>query len=397
MPKDAVFGTAAGDAIQAEKASAFSVELVSTTAEMDGLRADWERLEQLSGAASVFQSFSFVRTWTRHFADDARKRTKLHIVVIRQNGRAVLVLPLVISGPFALRIARLCGDPIAQFSDLLLDPGANARAAFAEALASVAAAGADAIILRRVRADSQMLDVAIPYLRPGTGVDSAPYADLSPYGDYDAYLQSLSKNMRKGLRNRKHHLGNAGEIAFDLFSGGPEARRALGDAIGFKRKWLIQRGAISSAFLDPATKECLLNLAADQDGSGAIVMRMLVNGEPAAIRFGFEYQGTHFAYMSAYDESFSQLSPGKMLMSAYLSHFKERGIDRLDMLPPAGRHKSNWCEGETQVADYTLPLTAAGRAYATLYQERLRPSLRKAWYKLPDAVRSKATALFVSI
>jgi CelD/BcsL family acetyltransferase involved in cellulose biosynthesis len=86
-----------------------------------------------------------------------------------------------------------------------------------------------------------------------------------------------------------------------------------------------------------------------------------------------------------------------MLMHAYLSRFKERGLDRIDMLPPSGRHKTDWCTERTGVADYTLPLTRAGRIYAKLYQERLRPALRRTWSHLPVGVRSLAAALLIGI
>jgi hypothetical protein len=67
------------------------------------------------------------------------------------------------------------------------------------------------------------------------------------------------------------------------------------------------------------------------------------------------------------------------------------------MLPPSGRHKTDWCRLQTGVADYTLPLSLAGRAYAAGYRQRLRPALRRAWQKLPGGLRSRAAAMFVSI
>ena len=160
---------------------------------------------------------------------------------------------------------------------------------------------------------------------------------------------------------------------------------------------MIQRGAVSTAFLDHATRDCLLDLAEDRAGTGAVVMRLMANGEPAAIRFGFEYQSTYFAYMSAYDEAFAHLAPGKMLMDFYISRFRERGLERVDMLPPLDRHKTDWCHFETEVADYTLPLTRSGRVFAEHYQERFRPALRRTYQRLPDSVRSMLAGLFVNI
>jgi CelD/BcsL family acetyltransferase involved in cellulose biosynthesis len=374
-----------------------SVEVVSTAAALDALGPDWLRLQELAGAPSVFQAFAQIRTWARHFIAGGRGGPRLHVAVVRESGRVILILPLVISGRAPLRIARMAGDPIGQYADLLADPACDGDQAFDAALRSVVRAGADAIVLRRVRSDSLIVRLAAERLRPGTGHHAAPYADLTPHASYDDYLQSLSKNMRKGLRNRRHHLEKAGNVRFELLEGGAEARQAVAEALGLKRRWMIQRGAVSTAFLDPATKQCLLDLAEDSAGAGAVVMRLMVGSEPAAIRLGFEYLGTYFAYMSAYDEAFAHLAPGKMLMDFYISRFKDRGVGRVDMLPPVDRHKTDWCRLQTEVADYNLPLTRTGRAYAELYQERFRPALRQAWSNLPDGVRSLAAALLVHI
>jgi CelD/BcsL family acetyltransferase involved in cellulose biosynthesis len=201
----------------------------------------------------------------------------------------------------------------------------------------------------------------------------------------------------QGLRNRHNHLSKAGDAKFELLHGGEEARKTVADAIDLKRQWLVQRGAISSAFVDASSRDCLLALAADRTGTGAMVARLTVNGEPAAIRFGFEYKGTHFSYMSAYDQAFSHLSPGKLLMEYCIEGCWERGVTRLDMLPPDGRHKTDWCDDRMPVADYTLPLTWRGRAYAELYQERVRPALRRGFQHLPTGVRSLLATLFISI
>jgi CelD/BcsL family acetyltransferase involved in cellulose biosynthesis len=355
--------------------SGFDVEVATDVAALEALAAEWRALEKLSGAAAVFQSHAHVLTWARHFLPEANGGARLHVAVVRRNGRAVLILPLLISGLPLLRIARLAGDPIAQYSEVLADPAADLRQAFAAALASARQAGADALAAAR---------------------GAAPYADLTPFESYDAFLRSLSKKFRRGLRNRHNHIAEAGEVSFELLQGGPAAREAVAEAIDLKRKWLIQRGALSSAFVDPATRECLLDLAERAD-TGSAVTRLLVNGEAAAVRFGFEYRGTHFAYMSAYDPRFGKLSPGKMLIDFGLSGFRERGLTCLDMLPPEGRHKSDWCSASVAVADHTLPLTFAGRVYVSVYQERVRPALQWSWRHLPTSLRSLAVGLLVSI
>ena len=376
-------------------ASRFEVEVVTDVAEIDALAADWRALQALSGPSAVFQSHAHISVWARHFLSEAHGKARLHIAVVRRDNRAILILPLVISG-FPVRVARLAGDPVAQYSEVPVDPAADLEAAFEAALSTVREAGAKAMVIRRVREDSHLHRLASPFARPTAARSAAPYADLTAFADYPAYLRSLSKKFRQGLRNRGHHIEKSGDVRFDLLRGGAEAREAVADAIDLKRTWLVQRGAVSSAFLDPATRECLLDLAARAE-TGSVVVRLMVDNEPAAVRFGFEYQGTHFAYMSAYDARFGKLSPGKMLMDFCISGFRERGLKRIDMLPPDGRHKADWCEAAVAVADYTLPLGQIGRAYAGLYQERLRPKLEWCWYHLPAGVRSLAATLLLGI
>jgi CelD/BcsL family acetyltransferase involved in cellulose biosynthesis len=220
--------------------------------------------------------------------------------------------------------------------------------------------------------------------------------DLSGLPDYQAYLTSLSRNMRHEISRRKRKLEGAGEVHFELVHGGPEARKMVADAMDLKRTWLVRRGAMSSAFIDPATRACLLDLAADS-ATGSAVARLTVDGATAAIRFGFEYQGTHFTYLGAYDERFGEFSPGTLLMDFLLAGFKERALLRLDMLPPAAQHKREWCPSQVCVADYALPLTELGRTYAAVYQERIRPGLQWTWQHMPASLRSLLALLLVRL
>lgn len=392
---NAVALTTADHSTEIVGTAGLTVEALTSVAALEAAAADWRALEALSAPSAVFQSHAHLLAWARHFVDAAGGQ-QLALFLVRRAGRPVLALPLVVGGLPGLRIARLAGDPVAQYSDILADPGADCAAAFETALAAASEAGVDAIVLRRVRADSELMRLARPRLRPPTEPRVAPYADLSGFTDFAGYLGALPRKTRQGLRNRRNRLAKTEGVVLALLRGGAVAREAVATAIEMKRVWLVQRGEVSTAFVDPATKACLLDLAEDP-ASGSAVALMTVNGEIAGVRLGFEYRGTHFAYFSTYDEHFAELAPGRMLMDFCLSGFAERGFTRLDMLPPAGRHKAEWCDQEMPVADYTLPLTPAGRLYAALYQERFRPFVHLAWQHTPTSLRSLISALVLRL
>ena len=156
---------------------------------------------------------------------------------------------------------------------------------------SVVKAGADAIVLRRVRADSHLLRLAADHLRPADGRRCRALCRPLALRELRGLSAEPVEEYAQGAAQPPAPSGaRPGNVAFELLAGGPEARQAIADAFSLKRRWMIQRGAVSTAFLDPATRDCLLDLAEDSAGSGAVVMRLMVNGEPAAIRFGFEYQ-----------------------------------------------------------------------------------------------------------
>ena len=372
----------------------FDVEVIETASALDAVSYEWRAIEQSSNHAAVFQSFPLLQIWARHFCTGS-DTGGLHITIVRKDGRAILILPLQVSGMSLMRIARIAGDPITQYSEILVDPAFATRETLQVAFNAARAAGIAAIVFRRVRDDSNLLALAGPILRAPSNRSEAPFVDLSRFADFPAFLASRSRKLRHSLRNRRKHLSKEGEFRFEIVRGA-EARSAVAEALDLKRKWLVQRGAISTAFVDPATRECLLDLA-ESSSSGAVIERLVVRGETAAIRFGFKYRGTHFAFMGAYASAFRHASPGKLLTEFCFSGFQERNFSRFDFLPPGGPHKSEWCSDAIGVTDYTLPLTGMGQIYARGYQERLRPALRAVWQRTPETLRSLAAALFLRV
>jgi CelD/BcsL family acetyltransferase involved in cellulose biosynthesis len=363
----------------------FAVEVLTDLDALETAGPEWRALEATSPAAALFQSHAQTMIWARHFlTGDAARR--LHVVLVRAGGEARLILPLVLSRFAGATVGSIAGAPIAQYAELLGDPGADLESAFRAALASLRAAGIDMLALRGVREDSLLLATARPLLRAARDRRVAPFARLDMTPDHDAFVRSRSKDLLHGIRNRRKRLERDGTVAWEVFDGGPAARRAIGEAVGLKLDWLQQHGQVSTAFMDARSTDCLLDLA--EHAPGAVVMRLGCNGKPAAIRFGFERQGTYFAYLSAYDTELARYAPGKLLLNYCIEEERKRGSTVIDMLAPAGEHKTLWCDEATPVADYVLPLSLKGATLAVA-RERFRQVAEWGWHHLPAAVRSR--------
>ena len=374
---------------------ALSVAVISDVEALEDAAAEWVALERLADSSALFQTHAQITIWARSFLAGTAGGRRLHIALVREAGAIRLIVPVTVTTTAGIRVGRIAGCPIAQYSELLGAPEADLPACFSMALKALRRTGLDLLQLDGVREGSALWRAIAPFHLAPIDPRVAPFADLSHSPDHDAFVRKRSKNLLHGLRNRRKQIERTGALRFDLLEGGQEARAALAEAIQLKREWLVQRGAISTAFLEPITTGCLLELA--QSCPGALVMRMLIDEQPAAIRFGFEHAGTYFAYMSAYDTRLAQYAPGKLLLDFCFASIRARGGTRVDMLPPAGEHKAVWCDGEIAVADYTLPLSMRGLAYARIVQERLRPALSWTWHHLPAPLRTFLAARFLTI
>lgn len=372
------------DATAGALAQSLAVEVISDLAGLEAIADDWHALEATTGPNAVFQSFSHTLIWARHFLEGGASRT-LHIVVVRENGEARLILPLGLHKYPAFCLGRIAGDPVAQYSEILADPDADLEACFRTALSSLRKRGVDLLELDGVRDDSLLIRAAADLVGPRLHDRIAQYSDLTVAPDHDKFVRGLGKNLVRSIRQRHNQAEKAGTLNFEIIEGGPQAGAAMAQAMDMKRDWLVERGAISSAFLNDTTKRVLKELAAHSPN--AIVMLMMFEGETAALRFGFEYLGTHFAYLSAYSGKLAKFSPGKLLLDFAFMTQRERGTKTIDMLPPGAEHKKVWCNRDVGVADYALSISVKG-AFYSFTQQRFQATARWVWNHLPGTLRS---------
>jgi len=391
----AMSGTRADKGKQRAMMAHITVDVVSDVAGLRQLGREWHELERLSPPSAVFQSHSLLALWADAFMQSAGGSRTLSIAAVREKGTLKLLLPVVLTGKTGMQVGHIAGTPIAQYSEILADPSGPIELYFQTALDGLRRAGADLLMFEGVRADSLLQRALGGRSDRPMNARLAPFANLSATPDHAALLRSRSKNLSKGLRNRRNQIDKIGDVRFEVIKGGPEAREAISTAIGLKREWLVEHGNVSRAFMDGTTTECLLDLA--ENCPEAVVLRMTLDGEQAAIRLGLEHRGAFFAYLSAYDTRLAQYSPGKLLMDFSFQAARERGAQVFDMLAPDGEHKRDWCSEAVPVADHAVPLTVKGRAYLTIIEQGLRPTLSWTWHHLPPRVRGVLAPLFLKV
>lgn len=376
--------------------NACTFSLVSTRAEFDALKDDWNRLfDRASTSAQLFQSFGWCWHWCNSFlpSDDTGKHgangaTELAILVGRRNGELVTVWPLVTERHGGLTHLVWLGAPVSQYGDILIDDLPDAaeiiRAGWQHLLQS---RRTDLIWLSKVRADAAIAPLFKQQNGTVTRCEQAPFMDLASAPDFDTYMLRHSARARKKHRAVARKLAAMGKVEFVRQRQTPRAGALALEAIHEKIGQLLERGIVSPALSDPRTQKFFAEAAVDTTNpAGICVFALEINGESAAIDVLVKHKDRVATHIFAYNPKYAKDRVGAHLMELTIEQSLLSGFRYFDMLPPADDYKTRWSDGAIDVIDWAMPLTIKGTLYTHAYLRALRPALKRARDWMPPSV-----------
>lgn len=330
---------------------------------------DWQALENEAGAATPFQTLALARAAAQ--AHVQRGETP-RIVVVRQAGRPVVILPTALSKQFGVTVARFLGDPLIQYGDALCEPGTPKRQIEAAFHAAADPAVVDAIHFRKVRHDARIAAV-LRVEATASHRDEAPFLDLSHPCDKD--------ELRKVKRARRK-LESLGALRLDVTQD-EAARGHLRDALALKRRWLKARRLPSSVVGDDHWERAIERLLDHDKGLRVCVLH--AGDRQAAYEIALTAGDRWYAFMGAVAEDFARHSPGHVQVADTIAWCRANGYVRYDVLAPADDVKRSYCNNAAEVADYSRALRPGGYLFASAL--RLLPAAKAAFIRLPAPLR----------
>jgi CelD/BcsL family acetyltransferase involved in cellulose biosynthesis len=340
---------------------------------------DWQAIERAGGAATPFQTFAMARA-----AVDAhlRRNETPRIAVVRRDGRPVVIFPTVLVNRFGFKIARFLGEPLIQYADVLCEPGTGKRYLAAAWQAAADPAVADAIHLRKVRADARIA----PLLKDKATASSH---DEAPFLDIARTPVRAGEEPRK-LRHSRRKLTALGALRLDVTQG-ENARSHLRDALALKRRWLAARNLASGVIGNGDWEEALERLVDHGGGMRLRVAVLTVADRPAAYEVAFTIDNRWYAFIGAIVEEFARHSPGRVQVADTIAYCRANGFTHYDLLAPADDVKRGYCSGAVEVADYAYALRPGG--YLLSAAARLSPTAKALFVRLPAALRKPILTL----
>jgi CelD/BcsL family acetyltransferase involved in cellulose biosynthesis len=309
------------------------------------LAHEWDALVERCGGGLLYRH-GFLRLWREHFAPGESLRV---LTQHASDGSLTAALPL------QLRHTRIYGIPMRELSamanvhsgrfDLLAEDPPEAAREFLGVLHEQT----DWDVLRLIDVPQGGAAEALLDAAGAAGLPSGRWASInSPYiklpASWNEMEQTLSRHFRANIRRRRRRLSDKGAISLDLCDGSDDAELTARLAEGLKLEARGWKGRGGTAICQASDTLGFYTALAQQAGSeGQLRLWFLrLDGKAIAFHYGLQ-DGTHYLLLKpAYDEAYSEVSPGHLLMEEVLRDCIARGLLEFDFLGPGMPWKDDW-------------------------------------------------------
>lgn len=337
--------------------SDFTVEPVTTEEGILRLAGDWNRLSETSNDPNVFMTFDWFRAWNQRLTQEDRGGRRPHVLVVKKEGAIVGIVPLIYrtASRFGVGVRKLQfvgsegdyndfvlgNDPLAQI-DAIVDFLAQTRDQWdlielgdlrdtGNTLALVEAALSRRGLVYRLlpeRMKCPYLPIDAPSSEMVSRLSRSPGREMDGLHTFRKKLRRLEKLRSEGLRVR----------IIENPSGEPGLVKKL---IALESQKHVD-GKLSEPFI-ARYPEVFQSLFDTLGPRGWFRIGLMELGErPIGSRLVFRCGRKLWDFLTAYDHSFSRLSPGTMLVSALVDYGFLQGCDEFDFMRGEESYKMQW-------------------------------------------------------
>jgi CelD/BcsL family acetyltransferase involved in cellulose biosynthesis len=345
------------------------VETIDSADEFFALRDEWDELLESSSSSGVFLTHEWLSSWWKHLAGNRR----LSIIVARENGRLVGILPL---AERCAQYARMMprgleflgsGQIGSDYLDAIMAAGREGEVS--TAFAEYCHTRGLMLQLSQLRTGSCVVSILADSLARRRWTAAATRLNVCPYIDltgmtWETYLEGISASFSRNLRRYLRVLPKNFDMRIDCARTSAEAGPALEIVMDLHRKrW--EAAGTSEAFQTTAVINFhheFVRLAAERGWLRILALQL--NGRPAASLYGLRYGPTFYFYQSGFDPEFSKHSVGVAIMGLTIKSAIEEGALEYDFLHGDEEYKFHWASVTRDLGRLELhPPGASARIY----------------------------------
>lgn len=170
--------------------------------------------------------------------------------------------------------------------------------------------------------------------------ESAPCVELSAFGNFDAYWNSLKGSVRGDVGRQRRRLSKMGSLEYREYAEGEhaEAKTAFNDFIEARsRKWKTHE--VEKRFFRKLLEGAL--------GRTVHFSALQLDGRAISWHLGFSHRGVFYYYIPAYSNEYESYSPGKVLIGFLIEKSFDSGFEKFDFLRGREKYKFDWAKQES--------------------------------------------------
>lgn len=347
--------------------------------DLDAAEPLWRRLEtDPASLLTPYQRFDWARAYLRSTGQAEAAR----VVVLRDaEGRARILLPLVLQRVFRLCVASTIGDTHANYQLPLFATRDAAALPSGDIAAALIRAGRQAgIDVYTLRHQPRMWDgAANPLAAAGVAAASDAYGLMLGPDPEATVRRVFSADARKKLRSKEKRLVEAkGPVVYRRAETPEEAARFLAAFYAQKSARFAGMG-VADPYADAGIRAFLAAAASGSDP--ALEMHALCLAESGRVlaTFGGAVNDRRFSgMMTAFDADpeIARFSPGDLLLLNLVRDQTARGRLGFDLGVGEARYKASICDETIGIVEAAIPVTLPGRAYSAVRQGLMRTKRR---------------------
>jgi CelD/BcsL family acetyltransferase involved in cellulose biosynthesis len=330
--------------------SATRIQRIQDLSGFAALRPHWDGLLAASGVNNPFLTFEWLHAWWTNLRGDATLQT----IAVWSDDELIAVAPLMSrrSPGWFTRLEFLgTGHAGSDYLDLIVRRSHESEAL--DSLAHSIASKRQALRLEHVPETSLAAHVTRCLQSRGWTTSIVPNGicpviDLAGH-TWDSYLAARGRAHRANVRRRLRALGEPLDGAFEQVTTDAQRHEALSALFAF-HEWRFRTQGGSTAFLTPALRafhEDATRQALERGWLRMYVLRL--NGAPAAVMYGFAYNGQFYFYQHGFDARYRNQSIGLVLMALTIRAAFDEGLHTFDMLWGAEPYKWLWATDERRL------------------------------------------------
>jgi CelD/BcsL family acetyltransferase involved in cellulose biosynthesis len=316
-------------------------------AELPAPNPEWQQLGLACG--NPFSTWEWASAWWHHFGEDRPQR----VIVCRENGQLVGILPLYLASRRPLRTLRFIGHGPADELGPVCRP-ADREAVAAAFRASLAEdAGWDIFVAERLAAGEAWRELIGGTV---TRRESSPTVQFET-NDWDDYLASKSSHFRQQARRLERQLKKKYSLAYRVASDPERIDEDMDTFIALhEAHWKASGGSTVFAGKHSAFHRDVAGLALA--GGWLRLCFLELDGVARAANYCFRLGGADWYFQAGRDPAFDGDRVGTVLLNHMIRESVQASMSEFKLLLGTHGYKSRYASGDVPVE--TLALARSG-------------------------------------